>query len=129
MPTFHKGNGGSVVGAGVTLTVVRWTLTEHNRVAETTNSSTAGRATWLGTVTEADFTCETVFDSDALLVTDSVLTPGATVTVRLNLGDSSKFFTGSAVIESVVHKVDNTQDVVRADLTGKYSGTLTQPVT
>lgn len=125
----NKLNGGVVTANSVALPVTTWELREHNRVAETTNSGTSGRATWLGTVTEADGRCEVIFDSTALLVTDNTLTPGSSVTVKLELGDSGKFFTGSAVIEDIVHKVNNTQDVVKADLTFKYSGTLTQPVT
>lgn len=62
-------------------------------------------------------------------MTDNTLTPGASVTVRLDIGDSGKFYTGTAVIEDIVHRVDNVQGVVMADLTFKYSGTLTQPVT
>lgn len=108
----HKGNGGVVTANSVALPVTTWSITERNRVAETTNSGTSGRATWLGTVTEADFTCEVIFDSTALLVTDNTLTPGSGVTVKLELGDSGKFFTGTAVIETIVHKVNNLSDVV-----------------
>ena len=125
----HKGNGGSIVANAVTLDVTTWKLNEKNRVAETTNSSTSGRATWLGTVTEADFECEVIFDSTALLITDDSVTPGTTITVRLNVGDSGKFYTGSAVVETVTHSNNNLQDVVKATVTGKYSGTLTQPIT
>ena len=73
----------------VTLDVTTWSMVERNRVGETTSSASA-RATWLGGVTEADGQCEVVFDSTALLITDDTLTPGAAVTVRLNVGDSGR---------------------------------------
>lgn len=129
MATFHKGNGGVITGNAVALPTIDAELKETNRVAETTNSASSGRATWLGTVTEADFRCTVVFDSTALMITDNGVTPGNSVTVRGDLGDSGKFYTGTAVIETVRHYWNNRQGVVEAEVTGKYSGTLTQPVT
>lgn len=128
MATYHKGNGGVMTANSVALPTIDAEIKETNRVGETT-SSVATRATWLGTVTEADFRCTVVFDSTALLVTDNALTPGSAVTVRGDLGDSGKFYTGSAVIETIRHYWNNRQGVVEAEVTGKYSGTLTQPVT
>jgi hypothetical protein len=111
----------------VVLPTTTWSLSERNRLGETTSSASAGRATWLGGVTEADFQCEVLFDSTALL--NTTISPGAAITCKFLIGDSTKFFTGSGVIETIVHKVNNLGgDVVKADITGKYSGTLTQPV-
>lgn len=127
---YHKGNGGKVTANAVDLPVTTWVLNERNRLGETTSSASSGRATWLGGVTEADGQCEVIFDSAALLVTDNSLTPGSAVTVAMYAGDSGKLWTGTAVIETIVHKVNNLGgDVVKADLTFKYSGSLTQPVT
>ena len=128
MATFHNGNGGAIIGNSVALPTIDAEIKEHNRVGETTNSA-GTRATWLGTVTEADFRCTVVFDSTALMITDNGVTPGNSVTVRGDLGDSGKFYTGTAVIEDVRHYWNNRQGVVEAEVTGKYSGTLTQPVT
>ena len=86
MATYHKGNGGKVTANAVDLPVTTWSLTERNRVGETTSSASSGRATWLGGVTEADGQCEVIFDSTALLVTDNTLTPGSSVTIRMDLG-------------------------------------------
>lgn len=129
MATFHKGNGGAIIGNAVTLPTIDAEVKETNRVGETTNSGSSGRATWLGTVTEADFRCTVVFDSTALIDTDNGVSPGSSVTVRGDLGDSGKFYTGTAVIETVRHYWNNRQGVVEAEVTGKYSGAITDPVT
>ena len=124
MATYHKGNGGAMTINSTARPTIDASIKESNRVAETTNSSSSGRATWLGTVSEADFSCTVLFDSTALLSTLSV---GSSYTVRGDLGDSGKFYTGTAVLETVEHKWNNRQGVVEASVTGKYSGSITPP--
>ena len=111
------------------LPVITWTLSLRNRLAEITSSATAGLAQWQSTVSEADGTCEVLWDSTAIPDTDNGLTRGASVTVRLDIGDSGKFYTGTALIENLSLKVNNLSDVVKADITFRYSGSLTLPVT
>lgn len=124
--TPKKGHGGSMTINGNALPTINAEIPESNRVAETTNSGTGGRATWLGTVSEADFSCSVVYDDDALLQAAGVEV-GASVPVVGKLGDSSKNYSGTAVIATVKHRWNNREGVVEADVTGKFSGALTRP--
>lgn len=128
--TFHKGNGGTVSLGGVTtLSVTRWTFTKKNRLAETTNSGSSAKATWLATVEEGDFTADFVFDSTVLVDTDLSADVGSSVAVVLTMGDSGKTYSFTGVIETIVINNDQLSDVVRGTITGKSSGTITDPVT
>ena len=118
------------MGAGATALYTRtWEINLKNRLAETTNSATSGLATWFATVSEADFSCEAIWDDAEIPDTDNGLTRGASLTVKLNIGNSAKFYTGTALIETLTVKVDNIQGVVIYNITGKYTGAITLPVT
>lgn len=126
---FVRGNGGTLIFSSNTFKVISWNLSLRNRLAETTNSATSGLATWFATVSEADGSAECLLDDTELPDTDFGMTRGASATLRLDLGNSGKFYTGTALIEDLVLKVNNIQDVVKYDVRFKYSGTLTLPVT
>lgn len=123
---YNAGYNGSMTLNSITLPTVDAKITERNRLGETTNSSTSGRATWLGTVSEADFSCGVVFD-DATLLSANGITVGSAVTVDGKLGNSSKHYTGTVVIETVEHTWSNKEGVVLASVTGKFSGAITRP--
>ena len=128
MATHHKGNGGSITVDGTALPTIDAEIKEFNTLGETSDSGTSGRRTWIGTWTEADFRCTVVFDSDALLGGDlTTVRPGVNVTAKGTLGDSGKFYQGTAVIETIRHYWNNRQGVVEAEVTGKFSGSLTIP--
>jgi hypothetical protein len=126
---FVRGNGGQALFGANTLKVITWQGSFRNRLAETTNSGTNGLATWFPTVSEGDGSMECLLDDTELPDTDFGMTRGASGTLRLDLGNSGKFYTGTALIEDLVMKVNNVQDVVKFDVRFKYSGTLTLPIT
>lgn len=127
MPQFHKGNGGSVSFAAFNMDVTTWNLSLKNRIAETTSSKTNGLARWQATVDEGDFSCEILWDSEAIPDTDLGLVRGGTGTFVFYVGDSNKFYAFPGILESITVKVNNLSDVVKCDLSGKVNGTLILP--
>lgn len=125
MPTYHKGNGGKITWGGTDLFVLTWSLTGRNRLAETTNSASSGYATWLAAVDEADWTAECFYDSAAQTVISAG--SGGSAAIVFHLGDSGKTISFTGLIETVVPKVNNQQDAVKFDFTGKSSGAITWP--
>ena len=121
---YVAGYSGTVTVNSVAFPTIDATITEKNRLGETTNSSTAGRATWLGTVSEADFSCGVVFDDAALLTT---ITVGSSLSYSGKIGNSSKTFSGTVIVESFEYQWDNRQGVVIQKITGKFSGSITRP--
>ena len=130
MATYHKGNGGKITFTATDLDVISWTLILKNRLGETTSSASSGLATWLAGVSEGDWTAECLLDSVALPDTDTLMTRGASATIKFYLGDSGKFYSFTGLIETITMKVNNLGgDVVKYDFGGKVSGTLTLPIT
>lgn len=123
-------NGGSMTIGAAVLTVGEWTLTKRNRLAETTHSGSGGNAEYKKTVMEADWTANIPWDSDQIWETDVALDAGDNgSSLKFTLGDSGKFFDMPYIVESVRPIVNNQQDVVRYEVTGKSNGAITDPVT
>ena len=119
------------MAVGVTdLTIGEWTLTKRNRIAETTHSGSSGSAEYKKTVMEADWTANIPWDSDQIWETDVSLDAGDNgSSLKFYLGDSGKFFDMPYIVESIRPIVNNQQDVVRYEVTGKSNGAITDPLT
>lgn len=142
MPTFHSGVGGTLTVTGtpdVSFNVLDWSFTTANKVAETTNSQSAGYEEWLPTVTGGSGTANCVWDSTNIPDSGSPgkLEPfrgtaggsGDFCTLKLLAGNSTKFYTFSAVIENVTVTSNSTGgEPVKFSVSFKSTGTITTPV-
>lgn len=89
----------------------------------------AGYAQWKKTVIEGSGRIAGPWDSTVLPDVDVTLDAGDEVTLKLYVGDSSKFYSFAAVVENLEITCNETNDVVRYSLTYKSSGTITDPIT
>lgn len=128
MATFHKGNGGKATVGGTDVNITDWEFTKKTRAAETTHSGTAGWVTFKGTTKEAEGTINVVWDSDQIPDTDITMDVGDEITLALFVGDSAKFYSMTAMIETLKLISKNTEDVVRWTVTFK-GWAVTDPVT
>lgn len=141
MATFHSGVGGTLTVTGtpdVSFSVLDWSFTTANKLAEVTNSGSAGYEEWLPTVTGASGTANCVWDSTQIPDNGSPgkLEPfrGATngasdyCTIKLLAGSSTKFYSFSAVIENLT-VTSNSQggESVKFSVAFKSTGTITTP--
>ena len=102
---FHSGVGGHLVSGVTSFSVLDWSFTTTNRVAEVTNAGSGGYAEFIATVVEGSGTANCLWDSTNIpdVGTAGLLDPtriGGTdlVVLKLYVGNSSKFYTFSAVI-------------------------------
>lgn len=128
MPTFHKGHGGKAMVGSDDVNVTDWEFTKKTRAAETTHSGTNGWATFKGTVKEAEGTINVIWDSEQIPDTDITMDVGDEITLKLYVGDSTKFYSMTAMIETLKLMSKNTDDVVRWTVTFK-GWAVTDPVT
>src|SRR5262245_17371412 len=128
--TCHKGHGGTVlVGAATWDGVTKWTLNKKGRLADITHSGTGGVVKRKKTVTDGDGTIEFIWDSDNIPDVDMTFDHGDEFTLKLNVGDSGKFYQFAAIADMVTIVDDETQDVVRGTATFFVNGAVTDPVT
>jgi hypothetical protein len=129
---FHMGNQGKVnTGAGgADLPTIEWSFTKRNRLAEITNSASAGVAQYKKAVSEYQGTVTFLWDDAAMPETVNI-DDGTEVVLQLYYGDSGKKRTVYAIIEEVTDKVNNRQGVVEitANFRGNSSANVTRPNT
>lgn len=132
---FHSGVGGHLVSGATSFAVLDWSFTTTNRVAEVTNAGSGGYAEFIATVVEGSGTANCLWDSTNIpdAGTAGLLDPnriGGTdlVVLKLYVGNSSKFYTFSAVIESLQVTSNAQNDAVKFSVNFKSSGTITGPV-
>jgi hypothetical protein len=114
-----------VIAGGVTLDVLDWKMTKKNRLAEVTHSGSGGNAQYLKTVNEYSGSVTANWDSTAM--PEAVIDVGTTVTLQLYMGDSNKFYSISALIETLEPSVPNQQGHVTYSFTWKGTGAMTNP--
>ena len=129
MATFHKGNSGAVWFGATELYVSEWTLIKNPRLAEITHSGSAGSAQWKKTVEEGSGRIAGPWDSTVIPDVDVDGDAGDEVTLKLYVGDTTKFYTFAAVIDTFEITNPQTQDVVRYSLSYKSNGAITEPLT
>lgn len=129
MPTFHSGVGGKMVKDAADFNIVDWNLTKTARIAEVTHSGSGGVAAWQKVLTEAQGSANFVWDSTNIPDTDAALGEGDTGTMELHCGDSTKFYSFPAIIESLQVQNNSQNDVVRGTINFKANGTITEPLT
>lgn len=156
-PVFARGIGGKVMvyaaptTAGVLGTtgeteyaIVDWNFTKTSTLVEVTHSGSKGFAEYFPTKTEGSGSFNAIWDSgnipdggsatndspsDINFGSDETgkLEVGALVTLKLLLGDSGKFYTFGARIESLAITVNATSDVVKFACNFKSNGIITDP--
>lgn len=134
--TFHNGIGGKLTSGAIDFAVLDWNATTTNKVAEVTNSGSAGWQEFIPTVSGLSGSANCVWDSTNIPDTGVAgpLEPyrigGADlVTLKLYCGNSTKFYSFSAIIESLqVTSNANGGDPVKFSVNFKSSGAVTTPV-
>ena len=132
MALFHSGVGGKAKlgAAGADIAITDWTLTLSARLAETTHSGDAGVAKWQKVLEEGSGTFNAPWDSEQVPDTDISIGPGDTITdLRLFCGDSLKFFSFAAIVESLENSNNAQNDIHRYTINFKANGAITHPVT
>lgn len=147
-PTFS--NGVQTLGTGnpKDYAILDWNLTKTATLIETTNSGSKGyeeyfpvkvggagsfNAIWdLVNVPDAGYGSNIYSENNPVDVNfgpdkTGQLEVGALVTLKLYLGDSGKFYTFGARIESLAVTVNAVADVVKFACTYKSSGVITDP--
>lgn len=136
-PVNHSGVGGKLTATSTDFQVLDWSFTTTNRLAEVTNSGSLGYAEYIATVTEGSGTANCVWDSTNIPDggAPGLLEPfrgisGTTDTVVLKLycGNSTKFYSFTAVIESLQVTSNSQNDAVKFTVNFKSTGVITPPV-
>lgn len=127
---FHAGAGGLITSTAATVHVTDWEINVVSRQAEATNSGSAGVAQWVHLLTEGTWRANLPWDSTNIPGVDVLgFLPGASSTVTLLVGDSSKFFSFTSLTESLQVISNSQNDIVRAVIAGKVNGAITHPLT
>ena len=129
--SFHTGHGGGVVVDGTTiLGVQEWQFTKTARLAETTNAESGGIANWLKVLVEAAGSANIVWEDTQVPDTDVTLDAGDSITaLRLDVGDTAKFYSFAAIVESLQMTNNNLNDAVKFTVNWWSNGAITDPVT
>lgn len=132
MATFHSGQSGKAKlgAAGADINITDWSLSLTSRLAETTHSGSGGYAAWQHVLAEGNGTFNAPWDSEQVPDTDIGIGPGDTISdLRLFCGDSTKFFSFAAVVESLQTVVNTQNDIVRYTISFRTTGAITHPIT
>lgn len=129
MATFHTGQGGSFTAAATEVEGVRnWKLSLTSLLAETTNASSGGIQQWLKILTGGTWSCDVILDSTNLPDTDLSMAEGDTIALVFNIGDSSKTYSFTGIVETLEISCP-ANDVVSYSLSGKINSAVTDPTT
>lgn len=133
--TFHSGVGGYLMSGATNFAVIDWSFTTTNRVAEVTNAGSGGYAEFIPTVVEGSGTANCLWDSTNIpdVGTAGPLDPTRisgtdTVTLKLYCGNSTKFYSFAAVIESLQVTSNAQNDAVKFSVNFKSTGVITGPL-
>ena len=134
--TFHNGIGGKLTSGTTDFAVLDWNATTANKLTEVTNSGSAGWQEYISSVTGLSGSANCVWDSTNIPDNGS---PGALepyriggtdiVALKLYCGNSTKFYSFNAVIESLqVTSNANGGEPVKFSVNFKSTGSVTTPV-
>ena len=144
--TFVRGMGGKVVAGAVTYAVLDWNFTKTNTLVDITNSGSKGYSEYFPTKTDGAGSFNAIWSldeipdlaqaenssvpGDVLFGPDKegTLEPGAKVVLKLYIGDSGKFYSMNARIESLAVTNNAVGDVVKFACNFKSTGVITDPV-
>ena len=128
--------------------IVDWNFTKTSTLVEVTHSGSKGFSEYFPTKTEGSGSFNAIWDSTNIPDGVSTLNPtsfgsatdvnfgsdaggqlevGALVTLKLYLGETNKFYTFGARIESLAITVNATSDVVKFACNFKSNGVITDP--
>jgi hypothetical protein len=126
MATFWNGVGGHMTLAATNFAVIDWSLDKSSRLAEVTNSGSAGVAQYIAGVKEYSGTTNIVWDSTSHV--ETVALEGASVTLKLYLGSSTYYYTLTALIEKISPRVNTRQDAITVSVQWKGTSTISLTV-
>jgi hypothetical protein len=113
-------------GGANDLDVEEWTITPTTEITETTDSGDANNRTWLAGLLGATGTVRAKWDTanDWFIVPNVKV--GQTVTLKLYIGNSTKFFSCSAIVTSTPF-ANPIRDAVTIGFDFTVTGALTYP--
>ena len=144
--TFVRGIGGKVTAGSVTYAVLDWNFKKTNTLVDVTHSGSLGYSEYFPTKTDGAGSFNALWSldempdggtaanntvpGDPLFGPDKTgnLEPGAKVVLKLYIGDSGKFYSMDARIESLSVTNNAVGDVVKFACNFKATGTITDPV-
>lgn len=125
----HSGQGGKFNNGSTDIDITDWELTRTARVAEITVSS-SGHVIRKFVVEDGTWRFNMPLDSTELLDTDVNMAPGDENTgADFFVGDSTKFYSFTVLVETLQIINNSTNDVVRAVCSGFINSTVTEPIT
>lgn len=132
--TFHTGHGGTITvdpsGTPVTFDgITEWKLTKTARLADTTHGGTSGWEQRKKILKGGQWSINFIWDSTNIPDTDFTLDQGDEVTLKFLVGDSTKFYSFAAIVETLEIVDNEVSDVVRGTASGFVNGAITDPVT
>jgi hypothetical protein len=125
MADYRIGKGGKFVFDTEDVHVKTWRLKLINNLQDGTTTGSAGKKEWYEGESEYEFSAEIFVDFTTMLT--DVIFEGAQATAEFYIGDSTKFFTGLAIIGDVEY-VNDKGSLVTYNVNGKINGALTSPV-
>lgn len=119
------GKSGHATFTGTVLHVTQWELTGANDIQEITSTGSATNTEYIPGYNDykVSFECFAEFSA---LQTD-LLEPGASGTLKLELADSTLFYTGTAILTNVV-VTNAAKTTVMFKCDAQYTGAMTKPV-
>jgi hypothetical protein len=111
---FQSGKNGRALSGGTAINITGWTFTETTDALDVTHSGSSGKRTFISGLTGGEGTVEFDFDDAALFTANPPnLNPGQQITLKLELGNSGKFYQFTAQL---------TRAELRNPVEGKVSG-------
>jgi hypothetical protein len=108
----------------------QWTLTKTAKLADVTDSSSAGWEKRKIILKGGSFKFEFIFDDANIPDTDITLDEGDEGTIKFNLGSSTpqKFYSFPGIVETL-EIVNSQTDVIKGNVSGFVNGPITDPIT
>lgn len=135
--TFHNGIGGKLTSTATDFAVVDWTFTTTNKKAEVTNAGSLGYEEFIPTTTGGSGSANCIWDSTNIPDNGSpgLLEPfrgtagtSDTATLKLYCGNSTKYYSFTAIIDSVAVTSAASGAAVKFSVNFTATGTITTPV-
>lgn len=127
--TQHSGQGGKFNNGTTDVPIAEWELTRNGRFGEGTLTN-SGHVIRRFVIEDGTFRFNVPLDSENLLDTDLGVEPGASLSgADFFLGDSTKFYSFTALVDSLQIVCNATNDIVRCVVTGFINSTVTEPIT
>ena len=121
-----SGRSGSLTIGATTFHVKNWEAEIMAEALETTDSSSGSYREYIEGLVSGTVSCDFNYDTTAMPHAQAAIKRGATSSITCTAGNSTKTITGSLLIERVRYRND-TRGLFEGSLSGKFTGTITEP--